>query len=433
MSLSNSITKLLNMEDPNLNFNENFLEERKIKGKRCLVIKGYLSNSFDCCPKCSCINNNSIIKKGTKTCIIKINKISELTSYLELTKQMYKCKNCDKKFISKTEIVDFDCRISNNVKRAVYNCAKEIMSKSLIARLYNVCDNTVQRVFDKMFCSETVYKSSIPEAICIDEFTFKKKTFAFNICDAKTGKTVDLIEDRSTYNLEKYFSHYTEESRSRVKFVVMDMYNPYVGLVKKYFPNALIIIDLFHIVQLISKSLNKTRINTMKENKAYKNKFKKYWRLILKSRLDLDGGSWKKFRCFKDLMTEIDVVDYLLEKDETLSNTYDLYQDLLYHLQKKDYDSFNAVLNESYNNISKQMKTTLSSLIYFSEYIKNTLEYSYNNGVMERNNNTCKLIKRISYGFRNFKNMKSRTLIITNVFRKEKREYQTKYGIPKYA
>lgn len=75
---------------------------------------------------------------------------------------MYKCKNCNKKFISKTEIVDFGCRISNNVKRAVYNCTKEIMSKSLIVRLYNVCDNTVQRIFDTMFCSETVYKSSIP-------------------------------------------------------------------------------------------------------------------------------------------------------------------------------------------------------------------------------------------------------------------------------
>ena len=31
MSLSNSITKLLNMEDNNLIFNENFLDERKIK------------------------------------------------------------------------------------------------------------------------------------------------------------------------------------------------------------------------------------------------------------------------------------------------------------------------------------------------------------------------------------------------------------------
>ena len=55
------------------------------------------------------------------------------------------------------------------------------------------------------------------------------------------------------------------------------------------------------------------------------------------------------------------------------------------------------------------------------------------NGVMERNNNTCKLIKRISYGFRNFKNMRSRILIITNVFRKEKRKYYTKYSTPKYV
>jgi transposase len=219
---------------------------------------------------------------------------------------------------------------------------------------------------------------------------------AFNICDAKTGKTVDLIEDRSTYNLDKYFSHYLEEARLRVKFVVMDMYKPYVGLIKKWFPNAVIIIDLFHIVQLISRSLNKTRINVMKENKEDRNKFKKYWRLILKSRFDVDGGSWKKFRCFKNLMTEIDVVDYLLNKDEILSNTYDVYQDLLYYLQKRDYNSFNKILEEQNDNISKQMKTSINSLRYFSEYIKNTLEYEYNNGVMERNNNTCKLIKRIS-------------------------------------
>ena len=66
------------------------------------------------------------------------------------------------------------------------------------------------------------------------------------------------------------------------------------------------------------------------------------------------------------------------------------------------------------------------------KYIK-TLEYPYSNGIIERNNNTCKLIKRISYGFRNFKNMKSRILIITNVFRKEKRKYHTKYSTPKYA
>ena len=70
MSLSNSITKLLNMEDPNLNFTENFIEERIISGKRSLVILGYLKNDFDFCPKCGCINDNSIIKKGIDKCLV---------------------------------------------------------------------------------------------------------------------------------------------------------------------------------------------------------------------------------------------------------------------------------------------------------------------------------------------------------------------------
>ena len=433
MSLSNSITKLLNMEDPNLIFTENFIEERKIKGKRCLVIFGYLKNDFEYCPCCGCINENSIIKKGIRKSLIKINRHAELTTYLELSKQRYQCKNCNKKFYAITNEIGYRCHISKQVKLAVLNCAKEMMSKSLIARLYNISDNTVQSIFDTIYYNDTVYKDFLPKAICIDEFTFKKKTYAFNICNAKNGKTIDLILDRTINNLDKYFSYYTEKARINVKFVVMDMYSPYIDLIKKWFPNAKIIIDLFHIVQLLSKSLNKTRIDVMKENKEDKNKFKNYWRFVLKSRFDLNVGTWKKFKCFKNLMTEIDVVDYLLNKDKFFENSYDLYQDILYYLQHREYDGFSKVINEEYKDVSKYMKTTLNTLKKYSTYIKNTLEYSYSNGVMERNNNTCKLIKRISFGFRNFRNMKSRVMIITNIFRKNKREYHTKYSTPKYT
>lgn len=433
MSINNSILKLLNMEDKNINFNENFVEERKIKNKRCLVILGYLKNDFEYCPCCGCINEDTIIKKGTRNSLIKINKHAELTTYLDLTKQRYKCKNCNKKFYATTPEVNYRCHISKQVKLAILNCAKEMMCKSLIARLYNVSDNTVQSIFDTVYYNDTVYKDFLPKAICIDEFTFKKKTYAFNICNAKNGKTIDLVLDRTTNNLDKYFSHYTEKARKRVKFVVMDMYSPYIDLIKKWFPNAKTIIDLFHIVQLLTKSLNKTRINVMNENKDDRNKFKRYWRFILKSRFDLDTSTWNKFRCFKNLMTETDVVDYFLSKDKFFENSYDVYQDILYHLQHRNYEGFNKVINKEYKNISKQMQTTLSTLKKYSKYIRNTLEYSYSNGVMERNNNTCKLIKRISFGFRNFRNMKSRIMIITNIFRKEKRKYHTKYSTPKYA
>lgn len=143
MSLSNCITNLLNFKEKNLIFDENYFESRIINDVRCTIIKGYLKNDFEYCPKCGCINENTIIKKGRKKCLIKINKISEINSYLELDKQVYKCKNCNHKIVAQSSIVDYRCRISNNVKLAIFNCAKEIMSKSLISRLYNVSDNTV--------------------------------------------------------------------------------------------------------------------------------------------------------------------------------------------------------------------------------------------------------------------------------------------------
>ena len=79
------------MKDVNIKFNDNFLEERNIKNKRCLIFKGYLENNLECCPLCGCIE--SIKKNGTKTSLIKIPKVSELVSYLELKNKYINAKN----------------------------------------------------------------------------------------------------------------------------------------------------------------------------------------------------------------------------------------------------------------------------------------------------------------------------------------------------
>ena len=98
-----------------------------------------------------------------------------------------------------------------------------------------------------------------------------------------------------------------EVSQLKVKYVVMDMHKPYINLIKNNFPNANIIIDLFHVVQLISRSFNKTKIQAMKNDKINYKKIKRYWRLLLKARIDLDSNTWKKYLCFKNLMTEVDI------------------------------------------------------------------------------------------------------------------------------
>lgn len=91
-----------------------------------------------------------------------------------------------------------------------------------------------------------------------------------------------------------------------------------------------------------------------------------------------------------------------LSKSKLFENSYNLYQDILYYLQHRNYTDLCKIINAKYDNISKEMTKSLNTLKKYSDYIKNTLEYPYSNGVMERNNNTCKLIKRVSFGFRNF-------------------------------
>lgn len=66
------------MEDKNIKFYDNFVEERKIKEKRSLIYKGYLENNYEYCQKCGCITENTIVKNGTRISLIKIPKISEL-------------------------------------------------------------------------------------------------------------------------------------------------------------------------------------------------------------------------------------------------------------------------------------------------------------------------------------------------------------------
>ena len=57
-------------------------------------------------------------------------------------------------------------------------------------------------------------------------------------------------------------------------------------------------------------------------------------------------------------MTEVDIIDYLLEQNEELKATYDLYQSILYSLQRKDYKLLENIINKEYQNISEYMITS---------------------------------------------------------------------------
>ena len=160
----------------------------------------------------------------------------------------------------------------------------------------------------------------------------------------------------------------------------------------------------------------------MKNNKKNYNKMKRYWILFLKYRSNLNSEKWQKFRCFDQLMTEVNVVDYILSQNEELKATYEVYQALLFAVKNKNIDIFDKVLSTSYNNISDYMKTSLKTLNEFKLFIHNTLNSDLTNGHIEGNNNLIKTIKRVAFGFRSFLRFKARIMIITGLLKLNRKE-----------
>ena len=429
MSQDNYIRKLINLKDKNINFYENWCEDGFRKNKKCKILNAYLSYIPKYCTKCGAVfeSNDDYEKKGFKKSLIVIPSICKMDSYLSLDKQRIKCLHCNSSFTCSTSLVNYGCFISNTTKHSIAQDLMKKRSEKDIAIDNNVSPNTVERIIDSYYSPQKLYKHFLPEVLSFDEFKSVKSadgSMSFQVCNGKTGKIIDIVEDRKLNSLMKYFSYYTHKARSNVKLIIIDMYTPYVSLIQKMFPNAKIIIDKFHIINLISTSLNKTRIKLMKKsNKDYK-KFKRYWRLILKPYNELNNSKWKRYTCFKDMMTQTDLVNYLINSNNELRETYDIYQNLLEAIKNNNFNLLNNTLLTSNDNISDYMKTSIKTLKSYLIYIQNTLTYSYNNGYIEGNNNFIKVLKRIAFGFRSFRRFKARIMICKGLINPKQKEAQ---------
>ena len=423
MSNTNYITEMLELKDNNIKFYENCYRKEKIKGIYYKVFDGVLSYKPTCCPKCVVIFDKKIEKHGFIISNIKLPNVSGFKTILRLRKQRYLCKHCGKAFTLRDNVTNYGCFISNNTKYQIALDLTKKRSEVDISKDNNVSTNTVERIMDSFYNSQKLYRNSLPEVLLFDEFKSVKTadgSMSFHMCNGITGQTIDIVEDRRLDNLIRYFFYYNYKARSHVRFIVIDMYSPYVSLIKKMFPNAQIVIDKFHLTQLVSRAFNKTRIVIMKKHKQHYKKLKRYWKLLLKYHEDLDNSVWKRFTCFEHLMTTIDVVEYLINIDEELKQTYLIYQEILHALKTNNYKLLKSVLSNQNNHISSYMKTAVKTLLEFLPYIKNTFTTKYHNGYIEGNNNFIKVIKRIAFGFRSFRRFKARIMICKGLIKIKK-------------
>ena len=198
------------------------------------------------------------------------------------------------------------------------------------------------------------------------------------------------------------------------------MSGAYIPIIRKLFPKAEIVLDRFHIVQHLSRAMMTTRIAIMKafdKTSLPYRAMKNHWKILQKDSRKLSDKAFYS-RTFRQTLTPIEIVQKTLDFSPELRYYYDLYQLLLFHFQEKRVKAFFGLIHDNnLGTVNASFSRVFRTFLKYETYITNALKYPYSNAKLEATNKLIKDIKRQAFGFRNFKNFRTKILITLNIKR----------------
>jgi transposase len=104
-------------------------------------------------------------------------------------------------------------------------------------------------------------------AIGIDEMMLSKGTYHTVVyqLDNDSRRLLWIGKDRRAKTLMRFFFMLGKERRKHIKYVCSDMWAAYLKVVAHQIPDALHILDRFHIVANLNKALNQVRASEAKK------------------------------------------------------------------------------------------------------------------------------------------------------------------------
>ena len=334
---------------------------------------------------------------------------------IRLRKRRFRCKVCGKMAIAETSLVKKNHQISTIVNQKITQKLIKKVPMTAIAESLSVSTSTVIRKLKEFEVKSDL--NHLPEHMSWDEYSFKKGKMSFIAQDYDTRKIVAILDGRAQATIRNHFLRYSRQVRSRVKVITMDMFSPYYDIARKLFPNAKIVLDRFHIVQHLSRAMNRVRIQIMNQfdRKSHEYKaLKRYWKLIQQDSRKLSDKRFYR-PTFRSHLTNKEVLEKLLSYSQELRQHYNLYQLLLFHFQEKQTEHFFSLIEETISSVNPIFQTVFKTFSKDKDKIMNALELPYSNAKIEATNNIIKVIKRNAFGFRNFDNFKTRILIALNI------------------
>ena len=204
------------------------------------------------------------------------------------------------------------------------------------------------------------------------------------------------------------------------------MYEPYLLVTQIMFPKAKYVVDRFHYTRYIMDGLDKIRIRLQKSygynSKEYRMlKNKKNVSLLRKYSNDIDWWTYTKRYKNKHMVDilKYDLREELLKISKDLYNGYVLKELFLDLINYSDYEHAEEEIKEwigvvkSYN--IEEMTEAAKTIENWLPYIVNSfIDKRFSNGFTEGLNNKIKVVKRVAFGYKNFKFFRLRLMYILN-------------------
>lgn len=198
------------------------------------------------------------------------------TLNITLIGRRWECSNPDCNYYCHDEFdfIEDHKRTSKIIPVMILNEMKDLnMTCRQVARKFDVSDSYVHDIFTQYI---DLPRKPLTDTVCIDEVFMNfspYQKYAIVIMDFHTNEILDILPSRLEQYTSSYFNRIPLAERNRVRYLISDMYNPYINYTARYFLNAKPVCDSFHVLQWLLSLINRY-INQVK--KRYQERDRKH-------------------------------------------------------------------------------------------------------------------------------------------------------------
>lgn len=384
--MNKCISKMLNLQGILMGKIEILEDEREI------IVPCRNARTTAICPICG---QSSKRVHQTEERKVKHGMLNYRQIILRLTVRRFRCKQCGKVFTESFPGINRD-RSSANLKIQMLDWLRR-NSFNFISEQFKISPPTLVRYLLKMNGDIKIdWAAANITKLGIDEHSFRGKYLIITITDLANKKLLAILKSDNQKTLIEFIRGIPPEYRAKIDEVCTDLRSSYKTVVEKMLPQAILTADRFHVETLARRALDEIRSVVQDEARGSRVNLKKLlW--LNESQLDEHEKiklelAFKKYENYPTLKQAWIIKEQIVKMywANSEAEAEKRFKNIIMLLETNDYSHY---LDTMRRTLKKWKKPILN-------YFKNKTT----NGFTEGCHTKIKMIKRVSYGFRNINN-----------------------------